>query len=40
MVLKGMLDKIGFEGVDLIWLAQDRVQWEAFVNSVMNLWLQ
>jgi hypothetical protein len=25
------------DGVNWIWLAQDRVQWHAFVNTVMNL---
>jgi hypothetical protein len=34
-----MLDprEIGINGVNWIWLAQDRVQWWAFVNMVMNL---
>jgi hypothetical protein len=27
---------IGWEGVDCIYLAQDRVRWWAFVNTVMN----
>jgi hypothetical protein len=26
-----------WEGIDWIHLAQDRVQWRAFVNTVMNL---
>jgi hypothetical protein len=26
------------DGVNWIWLAQDRVQWWAFVNTVMDLW--
>jgi hypothetical protein len=29
--------EIGWEGVDLIYLTQDRDQWWAFVNAVMNL---
>jgi hypothetical protein len=27
------LREIGIHGVNWIWLAQDRVQWQAFVNS-------
>jgi hypothetical protein len=27
----------GWEGVDWMQLAQDRYQWQAFVNKVMNL---
>jgi hypothetical protein len=26
-------------GAHWIWLAQDRVQWQVFVNTVMNLWV-
>jgi hypothetical protein len=29
----------GINGVNWIQLAQDRVQWQAFVNMVMNLWV-
>jgi hypothetical protein len=29
--------EIGINGPNWIWLAQDRVQWWAFVNTVMNL---
>jgi hypothetical protein len=29
--------EIGWDGVDLIKLAQDRDQWRALVNTVMNL---
>jgi hypothetical protein len=29
--------EIGIDGANWIWLAQDRVQWRAFVNTVMNL---
>jgi hypothetical protein len=31
------LRKIGIDGANWIWLTQDRVQWHAFVNMVMNL---
>jgi hypothetical protein len=31
------LGKIGIDGANWIRLAQDRVQWRAFVNTVMNL---
>jgi hypothetical protein len=31
------LREIGINEVNWIWLAQDRVQWRAFVNTVMNL---
>jgi hypothetical protein len=31
------LRELGWEGVDWIQLAQDRDQWRAFVNAVMNL---
>jgi hypothetical protein len=31
------LRKIGWDGMDWIDLAQDRDQWRAFVNTVMNL---
>jgi hypothetical protein len=29
----------GWEGEDWIYLAQDRDQWRALVNTVMNLWV-
>jgi hypothetical protein len=29
--------KIGIDGANWIRLAQDRVSWQAFVNTVMNL---
>jgi hypothetical protein len=32
------LREIGWEGVDWIHVAQDRDQWQALVNMVMNLW--
>jgi hypothetical protein len=31
------LREIGINEANWIWLAQDRVQWRAFVNTVMNL---
>jgi hypothetical protein len=33
------LTERGWEGVDWIHLAQDRDQWQAVVNTVMNLWV-
>jgi len=35
--IKMDLKEIGIDGVNWIELAQDRVQWRAFVNTVMNL---
>jgi hypothetical protein len=35
--IKINLTEIGWEGVDWIDLAQDRNQWRALVNTVMNL---
>jgi hypothetical protein len=35
--IKMDLREIGWDGVDWIELAQDRDQWRAFVNTVMNL---
>jgi hypothetical protein len=34
------LGEIGWDGMDWIDLAQDRDQWRAFVNTVMNLWVE
>jgi hypothetical protein len=31
------LREIGIDGANWIQLAQDRVQWRAFVNTVMNI---
>jgi hypothetical protein len=33
------LREIGTDGANCIQLAQNRVQWLAFVNMVMNLWV-
>jgi hypothetical protein len=35
--IKMDLREIGIDGENWILLAQDRVQWRAFVNTVMNL---
>jgi hypothetical protein len=35
--IKMDLREIGWDEMDLIDLAQDRVQWRALVNTVMNL---
>jgi hypothetical protein len=35
--IKLSLREIGIDGANRIWLAQDRVQWRACVNTVMNL---
>jgi hypothetical protein len=34
------LKVIGIDGANWIRLTQDRVQWLASVNTVMNLWVQ
>jgi hypothetical protein len=31
--------EIGIDGVNWIQSAQDRVQWQAFVSTVMNIWV-
>jgi hypothetical protein len=33
------LGEIGWDGMDWVDLAQDRDQWRALVNTVMNLWV-
>jgi hypothetical protein len=35
--IKMDLREVGIDGTNWIGLAQDRVQWRAFVNTVMNL---
>jgi hypothetical protein len=37
--IKMDLREIGIDGANWIRLAQDRVQWQAFVSTVMNLWV-
>jgi hypothetical protein len=37
--IKMYLREIGINGTNWIRPAQDRVQWWAFVNAVMNLWI-
>jgi hypothetical protein len=37
--IKMDLREIGWSGMDWIDLAQDRDQWRAIVNMVMNLWV-
>jgi hypothetical protein len=36
-ILKWILREVGWDGMDWIGLAQDRDQWRALVNTVMNL---
>jgi hypothetical protein len=36
-IIKMDLREMGINGANWIWLAQDRVQWRAFVNMVTNL---
>jgi hypothetical protein len=35
--IKMDLREIGIDGVNWIWLVQDGIQWQAFVNMVVNL---
>jgi hypothetical protein len=37
--IKMDLRETGWDGMDWIDLAQDREQWRALVNTVMNLWV-
>jgi hypothetical protein len=37
--IKMDLGEIDIDGANWIRLAQDMVQWRAFVNTVMNLWV-
>jgi hypothetical protein len=37
--IKMDLRETGIDGANWIWLDQDTVQWWAFVNTVMSLWV-
>jgi hypothetical protein len=37
--IKMDLREMGINGANWIWLAQDKVQWWAFVSMIMNLWV-
>jgi hypothetical protein len=37
--IKMDLREIGIDKANLIWPSQDRVQWQAFVNMVRNIWV-
>jgi hypothetical protein len=37
--IKIVLREIGWDAMDWIDLAQDRDQWRALVNTMMNLWV-
>jgi hypothetical protein len=39
ITLRWILREIGMDGTNWIQLVQNRVQWWAFVNTVMNLWV-
>jgi hypothetical protein len=38
-IIKMDLREVGWDGMDWIDLAQNRDQWRALVNTVMNLWV-
>jgi hypothetical protein len=38
IILKWMLKAVGWSGMDLNDLAQDKDRWRAVVNAVMNFW--
>jgi hypothetical protein len=37
--IKMDLREIGIDGANWIWLARERVQWRAFVKTVVKLWV-
>jgi hypothetical protein len=37
--IKMDLKEMGWDGMDCIFMAQDRDQWRALVNTVINLWV-
>jgi hypothetical protein len=37
--MRVVFKEIGFEGMDWINLAQDRIQGQALMNAVINLWI-
>jgi hypothetical protein len=37
--IKMDLREIRIDGVNWIWLAKDRLQWQACVNTIINLWV-
>jgi hypothetical protein len=37
--IKMDLREIGWDGMDWIYLADDRDQWRALVNTAMNVWI-
>jgi hypothetical protein len=37
--IKMDLREIGINGSNWIWLTQVRVQWQAFVSTIINLWV-
>jgi hypothetical protein len=39
MGLEGILGRLAWSGMEWIHLAQNREQWRAIVNAVMNLWI-
>jgi hypothetical protein len=39
IILKLILEEIGWDSVDWIDMAQDRDQWRDLVNTALNLWV-
>lgn len=38
-IIQMNLKQIGWEGMECVYLAQDRDKWQAVVSMVMNLWV-